>query len=40
MDAFHMFYPFLIPLWIELDAIFVLDGWGVRKINVVNLTKH
>ncbi len=35
-----MFDPFLIPLWIELDAINILDHWGDGKKDVVDLTKH
>jgi hypothetical protein len=40
MEAFDMFVPFLIPLWIEPDAISVMDCWGNRKKDGVDLTKH
>ncbi len=40
MEAFDMFDLFLIPLWIEPDAISVLDCWGDRKKDAVDLTKH
>ncbi len=33
-----MFDPFLIPLYIELDAISVLDDWGDGKKDRVELT--
>jgi hypothetical protein len=36
-EVFDMFGPFLIPLWNELDAISVLDHWGNRKRDAVNL---
>jgi hypothetical protein len=31
MEAFDMFDPFLIPTWIDPDAISVMDRWGDRK---------
>ncbi len=31
MEVFDMFDPFLIPTWIDPDAISVLDCWGDRK---------
>ncbi len=40
MDAFVMFDPFLIPTWIDPDAISVLDCWGDRKHDGIDLTKH
>jgi hypothetical protein len=38
MKAFDMFDPFLIPLWIELDAISVLSRWQDRKKDALDLT--
>ena len=35
-----MFDPFIIPLWIEPDAISVLDCWGDRKGIGIDTTKH
>ncbi len=35
-----MFDPFLIPTWIDPDAISVLDCWGDRKHDGIDLTKH
>jgi hypothetical protein len=40
MEAFDMFDPFLIPTWIDPDAISVLDCWGNRKHDGIDLTKH
>jgi hypothetical protein len=40
MEAFDMFDSFLIPLWIEPDAISVLDCWGGWKKDAIDLTKH
>jgi hypothetical protein len=40
MDAVDKFDPFLIPTWIGPDAISVLDRWGDRKHDGVDLTKH
>ncbi len=40
MEAFDMFDPFLIPTWIDPDAISVLDHWGNRKHDGIDLTKH
>jgi len=40
MEAFDMFDPFLIPTWTDPDAISVLDRWGDRKVDVIDLTKH
>ena len=40
MDAFDMFNPFIVPLWIDPDAISVLDCWGDRKANGIDITKH
>ena len=40
MEAFDMFDPFLIPTWTDPDAISVLDRWGDRKLDVIDLTKH
>ncbi len=40
MEAFDMFDPFLIPTWIDPDAISVLDYWGDRKHDGIDLTKH
>jgi hypothetical protein len=40
MEAFDMFDPFLIPTWTDPNAISVLDRWGDRKVDVIDLTKH
>jgi hypothetical protein len=40
MEAFDMFDPYLIPTWIDPDAISVLDHWGNRKHDGIDLTKH
>jgi hypothetical protein len=40
MEVFDMFDPFLIPTWIDQDAISVLDRWGNRKHDGIDLTKH
>jgi hypothetical protein len=40
MEAFDMFDPFLIPTWIDPDTISVLDHWGDKKHDGINLTKH
>ncbi len=40
MEAFDMFDPFLIPTWIDPDAICVLDWWEYRKHDGIDLTKH
>jgi hypothetical protein len=40
MEAFDMFDPFLIPTWIDPDAISVLDCWGDRNHDGIDLTKH
>jgi hypothetical protein len=40
MEAFDMFDPFLIPTWIDPNAISVLDRWGDRKVDSIDLTKH
>jgi hypothetical protein len=40
MEAFDMFNPFIVPLWIDPDTISVLDRWGDRKANGINITKH
>jgi hypothetical protein len=40
MEAFDMFDPFIIPLWIDPNAISVLDRWGDRKANGIDITKH
>jgi hypothetical protein len=40
MEAFDMFNPFLIPTWTDPDAISVLDRWGDRKVDLIDLTKH
>jgi hypothetical protein len=40
MAAFDMFDPFLIRTWIDPDAISVLDCWGDRKHDGIDLTKH
>ncbi len=40
IEAFDMFDPFLIPTWIDPDAISVLDCWDNRKHDGINLTKH
>jgi hypothetical protein len=40
MEAFDIFDPFLIPTWIDPDAISVLDSWGDRKHDGIVLTKH
>ena len=38
MEAFDMFDPFLIPTWTDPDAISVLDCWGDRKVDSIDLT--
>jgi hypothetical protein len=40
MEGFDMFNPFIVPLWIDPDAISVLDRWGDRKANGIDITKH
>jgi hypothetical protein len=40
IEAFDMFDPFLIPIWIDPDAISVNDYWGDRKHDGIVLTKH
>jgi hypothetical protein len=40
MEAFDMFGPFIVPPWIDPDAISVLDCWGDRKANGIDITKH
>ena len=40
MEAFDMFGPFIFPPWIDPDAISVLDCWGDRKTNRIDITKH
>jgi hypothetical protein len=40
MEVFDMFDPYLIPTWINPDAISVLDFWGDRKHDEIDLTKH
>jgi hypothetical protein len=40
LEACDMFDPFLIPLWIEPDAISVMDCWVNRKVDWVNLTQY
>jgi hypothetical protein len=40
MEAFDMFDLFLIPTWIDPDIISVLDCWGDRKHDGIDLTKH
>ncbi len=40
MEAFDMFDPIRIPTWIDPDAISVLDCWGDRKHDGIDLTKH
>jgi hypothetical protein len=40
MEAFDMFDPFLIPTWIDPDAISVLDCWDDRRHDWIDLTKH
>ena len=40
MEAFDMFDPILIPVWIDPHAFSVMDRWGDRKSNAINLTKH
>ncbi len=35
-----MFNLFIIPLWIDPGAIIVLDCWGDRKANGIDITKH
>ena len=39
-EAFDMFDPFIVPLWIDPDVISVLDRWGNRKANGIDITKH
>jgi hypothetical protein len=40
MEAFDLFDPFLISTWIDPDAISVLDCWGDRKHDGIDLTKQ
>ena len=40
MEAFDMFDLFIVPLWIDPNTISVLDRWGGRKVNWINITKH
>ncbi len=40
MEAFDMLDSFLIPTWTDPNAISVLDCWGDRKVDVIDLTKH
>jgi hypothetical protein len=40
MEAFDMFDPFLIPVWIDPRAFSVIESWGDRKSNAIDLTKH
>ncbi len=40
MEAFDMFDPFIIPLWIDPNAISVLDCWSDRNADGINITKH
>ncbi len=40
MEAFDVFDLFIIPLWIDPNAISVLDCWGDRKANGIDITKH
>jgi hypothetical protein len=40
MEAFDMLDPFLVPIWMNPMAIIVVDRWGDRKSEVVDLTKH
>jgi hypothetical protein len=40
IDAFDMFDPFLIPVWIDPHAFSVMDRWGDRKSDGIDLTKH
>jgi hypothetical protein len=35
-----MLEPFLIPVWINSNAIHVSDNWGDKKSECINLTKH
>jgi hypothetical protein len=39
MDAFNMFDPFLIPVWIDPHTFSVMELWGNRKSNAIDLTK-
>jgi hypothetical protein len=40
MEAFDMLNPFLIPIWTNPMAISVVDCWGDRKSEAVDLMKH
>jgi hypothetical protein len=40
MEAFDMLNPFLIPIWTNPIAISIVDRWGDRKSEAVDLTKH
>jgi hypothetical protein len=40
MEVFDMFDAFLLPPCIDPDAISVLDCWGDRKHDGIDLTKH
>jgi hypothetical protein len=38
--AFDMLNPFMVPSWIEPNAITVMDQWGDRVLESIDLTKH
>jgi hypothetical protein len=40
MEAFDMLNTFLIPIWKNSMAISVVDRWGDRKSEAVDLMKH
>ncbi len=40
IEEFDRFDPFIVPLGIDPNAISVLDCWGDRKVNGINITKH
>jgi hypothetical protein len=40
LEAFDILEPFLIPVWINSNAICVNDHWGDRKSQCIDLTKH
>ncbi len=40
MEAFDMLDPFLIPIWTNSMAISIVNCWGDKKNEVVDLTKH
>ena len=40
METFDMFDPFIFSLWIDPDTISVLDSWGDRKQDGIDMKEH